>query len=178
MSAVKVSDIASVRDLLEHPSCVELVTDALASAPLSQSAEEFVSDLPLRLRLGGGVARKLGEEMGLQSHTEDAVTLSGSYGHVLLGLLCGMAEQGIPLAGVEEKHEAEDCLLFGTVPSSPLSGAGELSARVVGDQAKYRIEASVTFKGQKFAWGRGKRILKRLFEDVETHVRDLKAKDL
>lgn len=178
MSAVKVSDIESVGDLLDHPRCVELVGSALAGAPRSRSAEEFVSDLPLRLRLTAGVGQRLGEEMGLQSRTEDTATFSGSYGHLLLGLLCGMAEQRIPLAGAEEPHRGEDCVLVGTVPSSPLSGAGELAAHVVGEPPEYRIEAFVTFKGQKFAWGRGKRILRRLFQDVERHVRELEASDV
>lgn len=178
MSGGPVSDIRSVGALLQHPRCVEMITTALRNAKLPESAEEFLSRAPLRTRLGAGVGRQLAEELGLQSRTEDATALSGRYGHVLLGLLCGMAAQGIALTGVEEAREAEDCLLVATVPSSALSGEGELSAHVTGRQEDYRIEAAVTFKGQKFAWGRGKRILRRLFQDMERQVAGFEREEL
>lgn len=178
MAAMKVSDIESVGDLLEHPDCVKRVATALLSAKLPESAEEFLSRAPLTARLGAAVGQQLYKEMGIQSRTEDAATLSGRYGHVLLALLCGLAEQGIALAGVEEGAAAADCLLVATVPSSALSVEGELSAHMKGSQGEYRVESSVTFKGQKFAWGRGKRILKKLFEEAERLVEEYEREGL
>jgi hypothetical protein len=178
MSAPKVSGIDSIHDLLRHPLGIEMVTDALAKAKLPESAEEFLEFTPLTTRLAAAVGPKLGEDLGLQSQTRDAVALSHRYGYVLLGLLCGIAEQGISITQLDERIKAEDCLIVATVPSSALAWNGELSAHVSGRQSDYRIEASVTFKGQKFAWGRGKRILKRLFQDVERYARGYETNNL
>ena len=106
------------------------------------------------------------------------MAVANRYGYVLLGLLCSIAAQGISMNHLEERGKAEDCLIVATVPSSALSWNGELSAHISGRQADYRIEASVTFKGQKFAWGRGKRILKRLFRDVERYVGNFGTENL
>jgi hypothetical protein len=178
MNAVKVSDIDSIHDLLDDARCVDRLARALQNATRYESAEEFLRHRPLKVRLGAAAAKKIGEEMGLQSRTTDASTLLARYGHALLALLCGLAEQGISLTEMGEQRKGEDCLLVATVPSSALSGSGELSAHLTGRQEDYRIEATVTFKGQKFAWGRGKRILKRLFRDVERSVSGFQAEGL
>lgn len=172
------SQIDSVHDLLRHPRCRELIAHAMSKAKTPESAEEFLEFTRFQTRLGGAVGRKVAEDLGLQSQTTDAMALSRPYGYVLLGLLCGLARQGISLTHLEEHVKGEDCLLAAAVPSSPLSWNGELSAHVSGKGSAYSIDATVTFKGQKFAWGRGKRILKKLFQDIERDVVRFDAESL
>lgn len=124
------------------------------------------------------MGRKVAEDLGIQSQATNAMVLSRPYGYALLGLLCGLARQGISLTHLEEQVKGKDCLVAAAVPSSALSWNGELSAHVTGEGSAYSVEAAVTFKGQKFAWGRGKRILKRLFQDIERDVARFNAENL
>lgn len=178
MSTINVSDVTSVRQLLEHPRCVARIRRALDNATRPTSADEFLMLAPWEARLAGTVAPALGKKLGLQSRTEHTAAVSNRYGRVLLGVLCAIAEQGISLTHLEERAEAEDCLFGGTVPSSAASYEGELFVHVTGRSGDYSVEASVTFMGQKFAWGRGKRILKRLFQDIDRQLGELDNAEL
>ncbi len=178
MPTPHVSDVTSIHDLLEHPHSVVRLRDALANAKRPQSAEDFLASMPRKFSRGASVAPAIGKQLGIHSRTLDETTITGSYGHVMLGLLCSLLVQGMTLTEVEETGEGADCRLVAEVPSSALSWAGELVAHITGGPSDYRVEASVTFMGQKFAWGRGKRMLKRLFRETEERVREYESSNL
>jgi hypothetical protein len=178
MSVSKLSEIDSVRELFQDPRCIERLNDALQNATRPESAEEFLARTSIQTRLGAAAGKKLFKELGIQSRTESAADVSGPYAYVLLALVCGIVQQAMTVTEIDERTEAADCVVVATVPSSALSFTGEFSAHVTQRNPGYHIEASVTFPGQKFAWGRGKRILKTLFQDIESRVSDFTAAGL
>jgi hypothetical protein len=129
----------------------EKVVGALTSVPLPP--------VPM-LELSQEINTKLGVRTGKQRSEQLALPV----GRVIVAVLCSLARQGIAISTV---HQAADGLVIEAVtPSGPASFAGTMLTTVTRDGAGSRVDAAVTIHGQLIDYGKSKRFLRSLFEDI------------
>ena len=166
----KVSKLTSLQDVLKHPSCAEMITEAVKKHRGGMSAEEFLDNFTVGFLPAAAVGKQIAQKSSLKSVTAGKTRCTTNYGYVCLGLLCCLVEQGLLPNKISEAVKARECLIVADVPSSPLTWNGEFSARIIGQPMNYNVEATVTFRGQMFSWGRGKRIIAKVFADLASYV--------
>ncbi|MUG98117.1 hypothetical protein F7734_39740 [Scytonema sp. UIC 10036] len=172
---MKILQIESVYILIEDPRCIDLISQASQKASRGISAEEFLKYTKGKIRMGAKLGKALAIKMGISSNTEKIMNLSSYYSYIILALLCSIVEQGFSLKDIEESESKKECFITADIPSSPLSVEGKLHAQIEGNPESYNIKLSTAFLGQKYAWGRGNRILDKLFQRTEQYISDFKS---
>lgn len=178
MQNLKVSYINSLNELIKSSKCRHIIDKATEEATYGMSAEEFLSHFKPTIRFGASIGKAIGDKIGLKSKTGKILTISTYYLYVLLAVLCALAKQGFQIIEANETEHPKTCFLIAQIPSSPLTWEGQIYISILQQEKQHTITASVTFPGQLFAWGRGSRIIKRLFEDTDKHVKDFEAEAL
>jgi hypothetical protein len=159
--------------LLKIPAVRERIARHAALSPKRMSAEEFLEgcDKVLGPLMGGvpmaplaKIIQPLYAKLGIQTKKGRSESLARRPGEVLVGVLCSLAAHGNTL---RQATQAQDgCILEATIPSDIWSFAGDLVVTVRPQRHATLVEAAATFKGQTFDWGKGRRCLDRLFDDL------------
>lgn len=126
---MRVSEIKSLDELIQHPRCTKFITEAAGRASTGMSAEEFVKLMPITTRLGANLGKTFSEKFGFKSNTYKMTKVPSYYGYVVLGLLCSIAEQGFTLKQLSASRVSEGCFIVADIPSSPLSWEGKIAAQ-------------------------------------------------
>jgi hypothetical protein len=166
-----------IHDIIHDPNASKLIRDAADAAVVEVSASEFLRGLLVTTGLPGGVMSNLFEryadESALRSMTTGTWDVDGPYGHCVVAFLAAIAEQNIELTHVNEERAGRKVSFAATIPSSPSSWKGRLVVELEGSALRFRGDAKVSFPGQIFAWGRGRRILSKLRRDMSRYLAEL-----
>jgi hypothetical protein len=137
------------------------------------SGEEFLKlcDKALKPLLGGvpvakiaTLAQPIYARMGIKTGQTRRESFHVPAGRALVAALCSLARRGQSLKGVEQG--ADGCMLRAELPSDMWSFAGELLVTVERQGAGSSVEAATVIKGQLYDWGKSKRALAALFDDI------------
>jgi hypothetical protein len=85
-------------------------------------------------------------------------------GKALVAAVCSLARHGQALNKVEQGQDG--CLLKAGIPSDMWSFAGDFLITVQRQEQGASAEAATVIKGQLYDWGKSKRILTELFNDI------------
>ena len=104
--------------------------------------------------------------LGIRTGKSRSAVVAAPVGKGLVAAVCSLARYGRSLKRV---HQGEDgCVLEAVLPSDIWSWEGEVVVSVRRDRAGTQVEAATKIQGQLFDWGKSRRCLDQLFEDVES----------
>ena len=150
---------------------VQGVKDLLARqipATSLMTGEQFLSLFGKVVSTSGVLAADLYSRMGINTSKMRSQHLSRPCGKVLVAVLCHLAQANLQIQTVQQARDA--CILICTIPSDMLSFKGELIVTVTKKGTGTQLEAATKIPGQKYDWGKGKKILERLFESAAKDI--------
>ena len=156
--------------LLQHPNVRKAIEDQARLAPKRLTGEQFLALadklIPLGVSMEGvaGVAQALFTRLGIKTGKQRARQLQAPPGRVLVRTLCSLARRGQSLRRVTQA--ADGCLLEAALPSDVFSLEGDLLVSVYQRGSHAEVAATAQIGGQMFDWGKSKRCLDQLFDDV------------
>jgi len=131
--------------------CDKLMSPITAGVPLTAIA---------------ALAQPLGEKLGLKSGTARSARFAEPTGIMIVAVLCSLAQNGQQLQNVAQ--QTSGCTIDATLPSDMWSLAGELHVAIREAETATEIDATAKIKGQLYDWGKGRRALNQLFNDITT----------
>jgi hypothetical protein len=167
-------ETTNYRVVLGHPEVKALIADAAKASKAGMSADEFMKlaqpildasgsgGLPIKLI--AEVAAPLYAKMGVKTGKDAKNGYATSYGRVLAAILCSLSSRNQTLVAV---HEGTDgCALQAEIPSSMTTWKGKLSMTLERKAEGTLVSSAVVFEGQSSDWGRSKRVLDDLHQDI------------
>jgi hypothetical protein len=145
-----------------------------AMAGKGMSAEEFLAlaDKVLPVSLGpltfgtlGSAVAPLATRMGISTGKDLSTVLARPPGQVIVAAMCSLARRGQALRGYQQYDDG--CMLEATLPSDMFSWEGTLVVGIRRQGDGSLVEAATRIQGQKFDWGKSKRVLEALLEDLK-----------
>lgn len=158
--------------LLNKRNVRDLIAQHAAQYQKRMSAEEFLglcdkafSSVPgLSLTKIGAIAQPLFADLGVKTGKNRVEVLNAPPGRVIVAILCSLARRGQSMSHVDQAQDG--CLIRAALPSDMWSFAGDLLITVKRHGQGTAVEAATAIKGQLYDWGKSKRILSALFEDI------------
>lgn len=167
-------ETTNYRVVLGHPEVKALIADAAKASKAGMSADEFMKlAQPILDASGSGgvpikliaeVAAPLYAKMGVKTGKDAKNGYATSYGRVLAAILCSLSSRNQTLVAV---HEGTDgCVVQAEIPSSLTTWKGKLSMTLERRPEGTLVSTVVVFEGQSSDWGRSKRVLDDLHQDI------------
>ena len=167
-------ETTNYRVVLGHPEVKALIADAAKASKAGMSADEFMKlaqpildasgsgGLPIKLI--AEVAAPLYAKMGVKTGKDAKNGYATPYGRVLAAILCSLSSRNQTLMAV---HEGTDgCVVQAEIPSSMTTWKGKLSMTLERKAEGTLVSSAVVFEGQSSDWGRSKRVLDDLHQDI------------
>ncbi|RMD62953.1 hypothetical protein D6833_06235 [Candidatus Parcubacteria bacterium] len=159
--------------LLRQPEVRDLIARHSSQSPKRMSADDFLelcdrAFVPLTgvsLAEIGAIVQPVYAALGVKTGKVRRAFFAAPVGKVLVAALCSLARHGQPLHKVEQGQDG--CLLKAGIPSDMWSFAGDLVITVQRVEQGATVEAATVIKGQLYDWGKSKRILTALFDDIK-----------
>lgn len=167
------SDEIRYEVLLRQPEVRDLIARHAAQSKKRVSGEEFlelcdkafIPIIGVSVAKIGAIALPLYARLGIKTGKTLQDRFEAPAGKLLVAALCSMARNGQTLQKVEQGEDG--CLLNAKLPSDIWSFAGDILLTVERKENGTRVEAATVIKGQLYDWGKSKRILAALFEDLK-----------
>lgn len=167
-------ETTNYRVVLSHPEVKDLIASASKASKAGMSADEFLKLAAPVLGLAGAetAATKLIAEyapgfyakMGVKVGKETRNGYATGFGRTLAAILCSLASRSQTVVAI---HEAADgCVVEADVPSSLTTSKGKLTVTLERKPEGTLVSSAVVFPGQSSDWGRSKRVLEELHQDV------------
>lgn len=167
-------ETTNYRVVLGHPEVKALIAEASKTTKAGMSAEEFLklAQPVLNAAGAGGVSMKLIAEiatpiyarMGVKTGKDAKNGYATPYGRVLAAILCSLASRSQTLIAVQEGTDG--CVVQAEIPSSLTTWKGKLTLSVERKPEGTLVTSAVVFEGQSSDWGRSKRVLEELHQDI------------
>ena len=167
-------EASDIQTVLGHPEVKALVRSAAAQNPNGISGEEFLekaepivtalSGSPLPLKAIVDLAGPLYEKMGIKTGSELKNGYASSFGRTLAALLCALAKQGIVLSRTEKGEDG--WLIEAERPIGLLTMAAKLTCIMEQRPEGIMLRTAMVIPGQAFDWGRSKKALDQLHQDI------------
>jgi hypothetical protein len=160
--------------LMQYPEVRDLVARHAAAARAGMTGEHFLdlcdkafSPIPgVSMSAVAGIAMSIYAKMGVQTGQSRKAVRPGPIGQTIVSTLCSLARHG---RAVKQVHQGDDgCVLEAVIPSDIWSFAGELVITIRRVPRGILIQAATKIPGQLYDWGKSKKCLGQLFEDVES----------
>lgn len=168
------SEIVDYRMLIAIPEVHDRVAHAAAQASAPMSAADFlaVADKALAPLVSSTVptesimqlVQPIYERMGIRTGKTQTEEVRWPTGRVIVAVLCSCARHGMTIGAVHQG--ADGVVIEATLPSSALALSSTLVATIARSPSATSLQAAAASKGQLYDWGRSKRTLQTLFEDV------------
>lgn len=114
------------------------------------------------------IAQPIYAALGIGTGKRRAESVNAPVGRALVRVLCSLARRGQPLRTV---RQAEDgCMLEASLPSDAFALEGDLVVSIRRHGQATEVEAATRIKGQLYDWGKSKRCLNTLFEDLQAEA--------
>ena len=163
-----------VREIANHPEVRARIRQVAGAVPTGMSADQFLDIArPLLAVAGAGnvplktikdVAVPFYARMGLKTNQELSQGFRSTFGETLAAALCSLASRSQPLVDIAEA--ANGCVINAKMPSSIWSWEGNIVTTLEQHPDGTLLRATVTVPGQAFDWGKSKRVLQDLIDDV------------
>lgn len=158
--------------LLKYERIREVIARNASQCQKRMSGEEFLAlcdkafaPVPgLSLAKIGAIAQPLLADLGVKTGKTRKERVEAPPGKVIVAALCSLARRGQSLQDVQQGQDG--CLLRAGLPSDLFSLAGDLLVTVQRQDQGTAVEAATVIKGQLYDWGKSKRILSTLYEDI------------
>ena len=167
-------ETTNYRVVLAHPEVKALIADAAKANKAGMSADEFMklAQPVLNASGSGGVPLKLIAEIATPIYAKMGVKIGKDtkngyatpYGRVLAAILCSLASRSQTLVAIQEGTDG--CIVQAEIPSSLTTGKGKLSLTLARKAEGTLVASAVVFEGQSSDWGRSKRVLDDLHQDI------------
>lgn len=164
----------SYKTVLGHPEVKALVAEAAKANKAGMSADEFMKlAQPILNAAGsGGVPMKLITEIATPIYAKMGVKIGKDarngyatpFGRVLAAILCSLASRNQTLVAIQEGTDG--CVVQAEVPSSITTSKGNLTLTLERKPEGTVVASAVVFPGQSSDWGRSKRTLEELHQDI------------
>lgn len=159
--------------LLRRPEVRDLITHHASQSQKHMSADDFLglcdkAFVPLMgvsLAKIGAIAQPIYATLGIKTGKTRNEFLTVPTGKVLVAPICSLARHGQSLNNVERGQDG--CLLKASLPSDMWSFAGDLIVTIQRQEQGSSVEAATVIKGQLYDWGKSKRVLAELFNDIK-----------
>lgn len=112
----------------------------------------------------GAIAQPVFADLGVKTGKTRTERFLIPPGKVIVATLCSLARHGQSLHHVEQGQDG--CFLRAGLPSDLFSFAGDLLVTIQRQDQGTTVEAATAIKGQLYDWGKSKRILNALFEEI------------
>ncbi len=112
-----------------------------------------------------GIIQPLYAKMGIETGKEQQAVFPVPPGRMIVRALCFLARRGQAIRTVEQA--ADGCLLEAALPSDLWSLEGDLLIGVHERLGGTQVTATTRIPGQWFDWGKSRRCLDRLFEELD-----------
>ncbi len=161
--------------LLRQPDVRKLIVHYASQAhQRSMSADDFLKlcDNIFVLHTGvslakiGAIVQPIYAALGIKTGKVREEILAKPSGKVLVAIICSLARHGQPLNKVEQGQDS--CLFKAGLPSDMWSFSGDLVITIKRQKQATSVQAVTVIKGQLFDWGKSKRILTELFDDIKS----------
>ena len=137
-----------------------------------KSASEFlksvdIAGLPITgtsLNMVSKVAVPISIKLGIKTGKTSSLEVQQPIGKVIIATLASMAWRGQTMLGATQARDG--CVIEGRIPSDMFSWEGNLMVSICQKEDHTLVEAGTIIKGQMYDWGKSKRLLKQLLEDV------------
>ncbi|MEZ5954413.1 MAG: hypothetical protein R3C13_08940 [Hyphomonas sp.] len=163
-----------VREISNHPDVRARIVRVTGAVPSGMTADQFLDAAkPLLAAAGAGniplkalkdVAVPFYAKMGLKTNTELSQGFKNTFGETLAAVLCSFASRGQPLVDMAEATNG--CVVNAKMPSSMWSWEGNMIVTLEQRDEGTMLRANLTVPGQAFDWGKSKRVLQDLIDDV------------
>ncbi|MGH7493487.1 MAG: zinc ribbon domain-containing protein [bacterium] len=158
--------------LLRRPEVRDLIARHASQSQKRMSADDFLelcdkAFIPLAgvsLAKIGAIVQPIYAALGIKTGKTRKELFSKPVGKVLVAAISSLARHGQPLNKVEQGQDG--CLLKAGIPSDMWSFAGDFLITVERREQGPSVEAVTVIKGQLYDWGKSKRILTELFNDI------------
>ncbi len=167
-------ETTNYRAVLGHPEVKALIAEAAKANKAGMSADEFMklAQPVLNASGSGGVPLKLITEivtpiyakMGVKIGKDTKNGYATAFGRVLAAILCSLASRSQTLVAIQEGTDG--CVVQAEIPSSLTTGKGKLSLTLERKAEGTLVASAVVFEGQSSDWGRSKRVLDDLHQDI------------
>lgn len=130
---------------------------------------------PLHVEMAGAVGNAIGKAIGLERGSDRSFRTKSDPIRTAIAAVMAATCQRIEARGLEENGDGA-ITLIGHVPKNWAAYGGPFRAEITPTSEGSSIAAKIVFQGQAFAWGEGKRRLRRFGEDLgraERLVQDL-----
>jgi hypothetical protein len=159
--------------LLRRPEIRDLIGRYTSQSQKRVSADDFLelcdkAFVPLTgvsFAKTGAIAQPIYAALGIRTGKMRKEFIPESAGKVLVAAICSLARHGQPLNKVEQGQDG--CLLKAGLPSDMWSFTGDLLITIERQEQGTSVEAATVIKGQLYDWGKSKRILSELFDDIK-----------
>lgn len=158
--------------LMQHPEVRDLVARHAAAARAGMTGEQFLdlcdkafSPIPgVSMSAVAGIAMSIYAKMGVQTGQSRKAVQPTPIGQTIVSTVCSLARHGRTLKQV---HQGDDgCVVEAVIPSDIWSFAGELVITIRPVPRGTLVQAATKIPGQLYDWGKSRKCLEQLFEDV------------
>lgn len=165
----------NAREIMAHPEVRARIEKVTGANPQGMTAEAFYEYArPVMMLTGAGslppmkllrdVALPLYAKFGVKTQSEISQGFKNTFGETLAAVLCSLASRSQP---VEDLADATDgCVLTSKMASSIFSWEGKMIITLESRPEGTMLKASITVPGQTSDWGKTKRALQALVDDV------------
>lgn len=160
--------------LLRIPEVRDLIARHASQAQKHMSADDFLefcdkAFVPLTgvsLAKIGAIVQPISATLGIKTGKTRKEFFKKPAGMVLVAAICSLARHGQPLNKVEQGEDS--CLLKAGLPSDMWSFKGDFLITIQHQQQGSSVEAATVIKAQLYDWGKSKRIISELFDDIKS----------
>lgn len=159
--------------LLRRPEIRDLIARHASQSQKRMSADDFLelcdkAFVPLTsvsLSKIGAIVQPIYATLGIKTGKTRKEFFTAPAGKVLVAAICSLARHGQPLNKAEQGQDG--CLLKVGLPSDMWSFSGDFLITIQRQEQGSSVEAATVIKGQLYDWGKSKRILTELFDDIK-----------
>ena len=165
-------------DIMAHPEVRARIEKVTGANPQGMTAEQFYDIAkPVMMVTGAGplppmkllkdVALPLYAKLGVKTQSEASQGFRNTFGETLAAVLCSLAGRGQPVEDVAEA--ANGCVITSKMASSMWSWEGKMVITLETLPEGTMLKGTITVPGQTSDWGKTKRALQALIDDVRTY---------
>lgn len=166
------------REIMAHPEVRARVEKVTGANPQGMSAEQFYAIAKPILSVSGAgplppmklmkdVALPLYAKLGIKKQSEASQGFRNTFGETLAAVLCSLASRGQPVEDIAEATNG--CVITSKMASSMWSWEGKMVITLETRPEGTMLNGTITVPGQTSDWGKTKRALQALIDDVRTY---------
>lgn len=166
------------REIMDHPEVRARIEKVTGATPQGMTAEQFYAIAkPIMSVTGAGplpplkllkdVALPIYAKLGVKTQSEVSQGFKNTFGETLAAVLCSLASRSQPVTEITEATNG--CIITSTMASSIWSWEGKMVVSLETHPEGTLLKGTITVPGQTSDWGKTKRALQGLIDDVQKY---------